>query len=684
MKLLHARIILVILFSMATPVFGWNKEGHQIVAAIAYDQLSPAQQEELVAILRQHPRFNEDFQRAMPRNLDEAQQRQWIFLRAAIWPDLVRSSPRNRNSEKTAYHRGSWHYINEPFYLTPEDEQALASRINANLARSLNASTPEAKWNILQALEHNVIILRNDQANSRDRAVSLCWILHLVGDLHQPLHSTALFARPRFREGDKGGNAIPINPPRTGPYRFAYDKMSLHSIWDDILGQRLSDHAILDKAAALLEQDELRHVGRQASQNLDAVAWMQESHHLAMRVAYDSNILDDLRNDVDEEDQDLNDNLEPFTLPLEYYIQASDVAKKRAVEAGFRLGRLLEGDSRDEDDNDSFHQPAHADSVSSASPTDSNGPLGSVSICSFNIQFLGQSTIRDNASLAELVSGYDIVVVQELLAPPYAGAFLDGAPFRPDPEATAFFDEMKSHGFRFVLSEEDTGKSASNKNNGSATEWFVVFYRPNGITTANDLPSGFLASDRTANVDYDRVPYAFSFRTRDNNLDFVLISVHLRPSPGTVNAARRKHELASIGRWVQSRNSPEKDYIILGDMNIESAAELISATPPGFKSVNYYKADAQHPADYCLPTNTNRNSRKPYDHVMLNLTHTREYDSSSGFKVIDLVQAMRSKWPQPSDDPYPGDPYDHDAFRFVYSDHNPVVVQLIVPDRDDD
>jgi hypothetical protein len=57
------------------------------------------------------------------------------------------------------------------------------------------------------------------------------------------------------------------------------------------------------------------------------------------------------------------------------------------------------------------------------------------------------------------------------------------------------------------------------------------------------------------------VPYAFAFRTLDNNLDLVLISVHLQPGSSAVAKARRKHELAAIANWVASNDDKEKDFI---------------------------------------------------------------------------------------------------------------------------
>ena len=295
-----------------------------------------------------------------------------------------------------------------------------------------------------------------------------------------------------------------------------------------------------------------------------------------------------------------------------------------------------------------------------------------ISVCSFNIQFLGNSRSRDDAALANVVAPYDIVVVQELVSPPYAGRFPSGAPVKPDPEAAEFFDAMRGHGFQYVISEEDTGSGDKIHRNGSSTEWWVSFYKPNRVKPANDLPHGFLASDRSNHDHFERVPYAFGFRTLDANLDFVLISVHLQPGAGPAYRARRAEELAAIAEWINSHDQSERDFIILGDMNIENATELASATPTGFISLN----------NECRPTNTNVRSPKPYDHVMVNTTWTNEVDQSYDMQVVNLLEELRDDWHYSS--PYPGAPYDHNAFRAVYSDHHPIVFRLNVPATDDD
>ena len=300
---------------------------------------------------------------------------------------------------------------------------------------------------------------------------------------------------------------------------------------------------------------------------------------------------------------------------------------------------------------------------------DSTTSSDTLTVCSFNVQFLGHFKDRDDEALCSLLKDYDIIVVQELVAPPYAMDFSDGSPVKPDVEAAEFFDAMATHGFSYLLSEEDTGTNDKIHVNTTATEWWVVFYKPTEVTVANDLPSGFLADDRSNNDSYARVPYAFAFRTPDSNLDFVLISVHLQPGSSSSEEARRKQELSSIASWVNANDASEKDFIILGDMNIQSCTELITVTPTGFVSLN----------DDCVATNT-ATTGKPYDHVMYRPAFSAEVQSD--LVIVNLVAAMKSYWT--STEPYPGDPYDHNAFRVLYSDHNPIAFVMKVPEADDD
>lgn len=300
------------------------------------------------------------------------------------------------------------------------------------------------------------------------------------------------------------------------------------------------------------------------------------------------------------------------------------------------------------------------------------GNADEIRVVSFNIQFLGNFKDRRNEDLADMLAPYDLVFVQELVAPPFPGTFPDGSAYRPDEEARAFFDAMQAKGFDFALSEEDTGTGERNHLNSTATEWFVAFYKSFSLSPDDALAHGFLAEDRTDNPDYERVPYAFAFKAGD--VDLVFISAHLQPGGGSDDTARRAHELDSIFSWISSQSGSERDYVVLGDMNIEDCGELASVLPEGHASLN----------GACQATNTNINGPKPYDHVIYDIQASApEIDTEHGLIVINLIEEMKLRWPNNAG-LFPGDPYDHDEFRKRYSDHNPVLFWVRTDGPDDD
>lgn len=301
----------------------------------------------------------------------------------------------------------------------------------------------------------------------------------------------------------------------------------------------------------------------------------------------------------------------------------------------------------------------------------------SIKITSFNIQFLGNPKNRDNSALASVVADSDIVLVQELVASPSQGLYPDGTPYKADPEALAFFKEMTDRGFTYVLSEEDTGTGDKIHKASSATEWWVAFYKEQKVSISDELVkdgiSGFLANDRSNHDDYERVPYAFPFRVDDTGMDFVLISVHLKPGSGPGNRTRRKHELESIYSWVDEHDEKEKDFIIVGDMNLYSCDVLTLMNIGEFITLN----------SSCLNTNTNVNGPEPFDHVLYRANFTNEIDLEYGFTVTNLITAMKAPWYEDFTHEYPGEPYKHNPFRARFSDHHPVSFKLKSTTDDD-
>ncbi len=293
--------------------------------------------------------------------------------------------------------------------------------------------------------------------------------------------------------------------------------------------------------------------------------------------------------------------------------------------------------------------------------------LESLTVCSFDTNELGYSAEKDVRALAHVLAGYDIVVVQGIVAPPYEGAFPNGDPYRPDAEVAEFFDEMTDRwGYAYVLSEEDTGRRLINHSNEPWTEWYVVFYDPAKLEPAAGLPRAFLAEDVTANPVFDRVPYAVSLRRIETGFDFVLISVHLHEGEKEEDRAKRATELGAIVDWIDGQTTGETEYIIVGNMQFADCGEILTCAPSGWRFLNpTYGGD-------CLATDATLAPNRPYDGILF--TQRVEVDHAFGLRVIDLVTGLAAIW-----DPF-GEPietaYGDLGFVRRISDHNPIVFRF--------
>jgi hypothetical protein len=143
-------------------------------------------------------------------------------MQAARWADELRITDRQ-------HHRGPWHYINWPF--KPEGQPA-----------SVQIKNPESV-NILTALAENESTVNNDSDPHR-KAVALAWLFHLVGDIHQPLHTAQLFT-VEYPNGDRGGNEICVRVTHAG------QPMDLHRFWDGVITSSGNLTRLRNEATAL-------------------------------------------------------------------------------------------------------------------------------------------------------------------------------------------------------------------------------------------------------------------------------------------------------------------------------------------------------------------------------------------------------------------------------------------------
>ena len=263
----------------------WNAAGHRLVAAIAWQQMSPASRDAATAALSRHPDHERWQEKA--RSADPGA----IFSEAATWPDDIRGDPRFYDEERdaatpplpgladTARHK-RWHYV--------------------DLDRQGRRDNGEADLQI----ERLARVLR--QGEHDEMTYALPWLLHLVADVHQPLHVG--------HAEDDGGNGFEIENPFNKRLPFS----SLHTYWDDLPGPPWLRGQRLEKLVQRLLAD------YPPPAQGTVVLWRGESNRL-LAEAY----------------PDAVGSLLPI-VSEDFNQRARTIANQRLVAAGYRLGRLLD------------------------------------------------------------------------------------------------------------------------------------------------------------------------------------------------------------------------------------------------------------------------------------------------------------------------------------------------------
>jgi hypothetical protein len=348
----------------ASPCMAWHEVGHILTVLVAYKQLSPGNTpsetvKRLVAILKHHPRFQEDFAAAMPKGLTEDGEARWLLCRASVWPDQIRTDRDNPPSfpaeqgKQGSFHRGNWHYIDTPLCILPKGagaEQAKELEAKGRALQPLGTDCPtdEAKVkNVIQAIAFNHQRLAHGTPG--EQAVALCWLLHLLGDIHQPLHAVTAFSphllNPASQpNGDKGGNGIRL---ATGG--------NLHALWDaapdatpdasfdpdepfEHRYQRAYDRAVKQGDEILASKDLLAQ-GKKAAGELDPAHWARESFDLASSDVYTAEV----REKILAADQAPEQSDEGVAIQVSdsYRAKAHAIGKRRVVEGGCRMAAFL-------------------------------------------------------------------------------------------------------------------------------------------------------------------------------------------------------------------------------------------------------------------------------------------------------------------------------------------------------
>ncbi len=257
---------MAILALTVLPVHAWDALAHRTIAELAWRQMSPAQRKAASDLLRQHPHYRILLAVDVPAGVDS---NEWAFLNAAIWPDRVRPAKRGEPPKPrsiTKYDKYP-HAIGYPF-LRPGDT-------NSALLDKFFIARPDAEM----VLSNSLATLRNPKASAHDRAVSLCWTLHLCGDLHQPLHAANLVTKDKPKGYGLGGSFIVRDQHG--------EQVNLHIFWDRIFGMDLSYAGVTSLADELAAAPELQRAAlTEYGADKTIASWVQESFHIAVDFAY--------------------------------------------------------------------------------------------------------------------------------------------------------------------------------------------------------------------------------------------------------------------------------------------------------------------------------------------------------------------------------------------------------------
>lgn len=304
----------LLLVAVARPARAWDDFGHMVVAAVAFNKLTPATRQNVARLLKINPRYANWIVGA--RRGDEDRM---AFMRAATWADSIKIDPRYTSDPQTAPTAGQnigyadlsrhayWHFVDQPFSpdrtpLVPPPAPNAATQIPVLRAALASAGT-------------------DDDVKSYD----LVWLLHLVGDVHQPLHCVSRYDAGD-RDGDRGGNAVRImgntpppvcDDPRYCPFGPPNE---LHAFYDDILG---AGYAVgpAEQAAEHLPKPDPK-----LAAITDEKVWIQEGLELAQKAVYVPPI-------------GVGDG--PFAITADYQKAAVELGRKRVALAGARLAKLL-------------------------------------------------------------------------------------------------------------------------------------------------------------------------------------------------------------------------------------------------------------------------------------------------------------------------------------------------------
>jgi hypothetical protein len=291
----------------------WGCKGHQTVALIAEKHLTPEAKQLVMKLLTENP-IDPKVSRYCGSSTRDA------MADASTWADDVRPERKN----------GPWHYIDIP-------RGAEHGPLDPYCG---------AEGCVTRAITEQLAILKDKNAEAMKRAEALRYVIHFVGDLHQPLHDTT--------NADEGGNCAPVKYLRRNARERNHSySPNLHNIWDSAILERDAEGADPAEYADTLDAlfaSEMKN-WQEAGIHLDD--WVWEGFKIAEAVVY-GNLTPQVAVEPNAavhsctDDNNIGDRLfrQNLTAGESYQEKAAPVVEKRIAEAGVRLAMILNDNAK--------------------------------------------------------------------------------------------------------------------------------------------------------------------------------------------------------------------------------------------------------------------------------------------------------------------------------------------------
>jgi len=301
---LQALLVAISLSLLPSPAAAWWEYGHETTAEVAMKLVKPRTKQSIFWLLRQQKQL--ETPSCPARTIEEV----------SVWPDCIKTL-----GDRFSY-AYAWHFQ------------------DVEICRQFDLKEPCAGGNCVSAqIARAQRMIADRELPARDRLMALAFLVHFVGDLHQPLHGAE-------HDGDQGGNKVKASYgviPRT----------NLHSIWDGLL----ADRAISSPPGGLGVLSDVPPEQRAELAKGTIQDWSRESWELARTQVYGSLIAD------------------PCATPAPARVamdeakieQLIPILRLQVAKGGIRLARLLD-EALDGNHPEVAHPPKRATGSSDAAP----------------------------------------------------------------------------------------------------------------------------------------------------------------------------------------------------------------------------------------------------------------------------------------------------------------------------